>query len=120
MPQDQQTNDWFQEALALAIQRELELPNALVTVVRVSCSKDWQTAKAYVSVLPAHFTGTALRQLKRQSGAITKTLQKQLKLRRAPRLLWEFDPTEKNAGQLEDFMKTIDQEDDEDNDRSPE
>ena len=84
----------------------------LVTVVHVNCDDRWQIAKAYVSVLPANMAGTALRQLKRQSGAISKATQKQLKMRRAPHLLWAFDPTEKYAGELEDFMKTIDQEED--------
>jgi ribosome-binding factor A len=104
--------DWFQEALAAAISRELELPNALVTVAHVSCDDRWQSAKAYVSVLPANMAGTALRQLKKQSGIISRTMQKQLKMRKAPRLFWAFDPTEKYAGELEDFMKTIDQEED--------
>jgi ribosome-binding factor A len=111
MADKSKSNDSIQEVLALIVARELELPDALVTVTYATWDSGWQRAKIYFSVLPAGLAGTALRQLKRQSATIAKSLQKRLKLRQAPHLQWEFDPTEKRAGELEDYMKNIDNED---------
>ncbi|MDD3285243.1 MAG: 30S ribosome-binding factor RbfA [Patescibacteria group bacterium] len=112
MPKVEQLNELLHRELAAAINRELELPEVFVTVSYVSCTPDLQHAKVAVSVLPDKMAGTALKKLKASSGKIASGIIKKTRLRKIPRLLWEFDPTEKKAADLEEVFLKIDQDED--------
>jgi len=109
-----QLNELLHRELAAAINKELELPEVFVTVTYVSCTPDLQYAKVIVSVLPDKMAGTALKKLKAASGRIVSGITKRTRLRKVPRLLWEFDPTERKAAVLEDVFLKINEEDEED------
>ena len=96
-----QLNEALLHELALLINSELDFPEALVTVSYVDCSPDLKQAKVGFSVLPDRLSGTALRKLQAASGHLVGALAKRLPLRRLPHLIWEFDPTEKEAGKIE-------------------
>jgi len=57
-------NELILEELAQAVNREVALPNTLITVTYVECSPDLKQAKVGISVLPDNLAGTALRKLK--------------------------------------------------------
>lgn len=114
MSKVEQLNELLHRELAVAINRELEFPEVFVTVVGVSCMPDLQFAKVYVSVLPDKLAGTALKKLKGASGRLASAVVKKTRLRKVPRLLWEFDATERKAAVLEDFFLKIDEEDEAD------
>jgi len=109
-----QLNELLHRELAEAINKELEFPEVFITVTYVSCMPDLQYAKVIVSVLPDKMAGTALKKLKAASGRIVSSITKKTRLRKVPRLLWEFDPTERKAAVLEDVFLKIDEESDED------
>jgi len=94
-------NEALQPVLAAAVNRELELPNALVTVVYVKCSQDLKYATVGVSVLPSGWQGTVLKKLRQKSGAIAGDLKKNLVIRRIPKLRWLVDDTEDRAQAVE-------------------
>jgi ribosome-binding factor A len=108
-----QLNELLHRELARAINKELELPEVFVTVTYVSCTPDLQYAKVIVSVLPDKMAGTALKKLKASSGRMVSGIIKHTRLRKAPHLLWEFDPTERKAAALEDVFLKINEEDEE-------
>ena len=101
MASAEQMNEALQPVLAAAVNRELELPNALVTVVFVRTSKDLKYATVGVSVLPVGWQGTALAKLRQKSGDIAARLRKSLVLRRIPQLNWIADTTEAKAEVIE-------------------
>jgi ribosome-binding factor A len=99
-----QVNEILQVALAEVINRELELPNALITVYYVKCSQDQKYATVGVSVLPDSLRGTALKKLRQKSGVLADSLRKKISLRRVPKLRWLVDATESQAQVVEDII----------------
>ncbi|MGE5425579.1 MAG: ribosome-binding factor A [Bacillota bacterium] len=108
-----QLNELLHRELAASIPQEVELPDALITVAFVSCTPDLQFAKVIVSVLPDHLAGTALKKLKAASGRLAAAVMKRTRLRKVPRFLWEFDPTERKAAELEEYFQKIEEEEEE-------
>ncbi len=104
-----QLNQMLQEELAYAINREVGVPNTLITVVYVKTSSDLKFATVGISVLPDNLAGTALEKLKKSAGALSSILAKKTRLRQIPRLRFEFDPTERKAAVLENFMNNMDE-----------
>lgn len=94
--------------LAEAVNREIGLPNALITITYVDCSPDLKKAKVGFSVLPDNLVGTTLRILEHASGELVAFLKKRMKLRQMPHLSWEFDATEKEAAKIEKLIREID------------
>jgi ribosome-binding factor A len=109
MSKADQLNQMLQEELAYAINREVGVPNTLITVVYVKTSSDLKFATVGVSVLPDNLAGTALEKLKKSSGLLSSILAKKTRLRQIPRLRFEFDPTERKAAVLENFMNNLDE-----------
>ncbi|HOD87180.1 MAG TPA: ribosome-binding factor A [bacterium] len=112
MSKVEQFNELLHRELAVAVNRELELPEVFLTISYVSCTPDLQQAKVAVSVWPDKMAGTALKKLKASSGRIMSGIIKKTRLRKVPRLLWEFDSTEKKAADLEEVFLKIDSEGD--------
>jgi ribosome-binding factor A len=106
-------NDLILEELAQAVNREVAVENALVTITYVECSPDLKQAKIGFSVLPDNLTGTALRKLNAKTAQLVGILRSRTKIRKLPHLLWEFDATEKEASKIERLIAGIDDMDDE-------
>jgi len=96
-----QVDQGLKHELANILNKELELKNALVTVSYVNCSDDLNYARVGVSVLPDRLAGTALRALRAKSGLIAKLLQKRTTIRKIPKITWNLDATEREAGIIE-------------------
>jgi len=102
-------NELILEELAQAVNREVGLPNALITVTYVDCSKDLKQAKVGFSVLPDNLAGTALRKLSAATSRMIPILRSRLKLRKLPHLVWEFDATEREASKIERLIADLDE-----------
>lgn len=101
-------NEELLEVLAEAVNREVGLPNALITITSVDVSPDLKQAKIGFSVLPDNLIGTALKTLEQASGQLVLFIKKRMKLRRMPHLIWEFDATEKEAARIEKLIAAVD------------
>ena len=97
-------NGLLLQELAAVVNREVGLPDTLITVSYVDCSPDLKIAKIGFSVLPEKLAGTALRKLQSATPGLAGLLKGRLNLRRFPRLIWEFDATEKEAGKIEKLI----------------
>ncbi len=107
MSKSERINELILEELASAVNKEVALENALITVTYVDCSPDLKQAKVGISVLPDNLAGTALKMMKAKTGAIVGILKKKTRLRRFPHLNWEFDSTEKEADKIDKLIKGI-------------
>jgi len=114
MSKVEQINQVLQQEIANAINREIGIPNALVTVVYVRTASDLQWATIGVSVLPDNVAGTVLAKLKSSTGLLSSILAKKTRLRKIPKIRFEFDPTERKAAVLENIINNLDKEDNED------
>jgi len=108
MAKTERLNGLILEELAQAVNREVSIPGALVTISFVECSQDLKSARVAFSVLPDHLAGSALRKLTASSGQIANLINKRIKLRKFPHLVWEFDATEREAEKLEKLIAGID------------
>lgn len=111
MASRERLNDLILEELAQAVNREVGVENALITIAYVDCSSDLSQAKVGFSILPDNLAGTALRRLNSATNQIVAILKKRLKLRKIPHLIWEFDSTEKEANRLEQIITEVLEED---------
>jgi len=94
-------NELILHKLAEIINREVGVPNVLVTLVFVKCSEDLHYATVGISVLPASYAGTVLSVLRKKAGFMSQLLRKSSKLGRVPKLNFVFDATEVKASILE-------------------
>ncbi len=101
-------NELILEELAKAVNREVGVPGALITISYVECSPDLKQAKVGFSVLPDQLAGTALRKLSAATGQLIPILRARIKLRKMPHLIWEFDATEREASKIEELIAGID------------
>lgn len=102
--QVERINELLLTELAQAINREVFLPGALLTVSFVDCDQDLKTARVGISVLPDNLAGTVLRAIKSSTPHIVSLIKPRVKLRKIPRLIWEFDPTEREAEIIEKLI----------------
>lgn len=110
MSKIERLNELILEELAAAVNREVGVPNALITITYVECSPDLKQAKIGFSVLPDNLTGTALRQLTSSTSQLVGILKARTRLRKMPHLIWEFDSTEREASKIEELIKEANRE----------
>jgi ribosome-binding factor A len=107
MASEERINEVLHRELAEAITQEVEFPEGLITITAVDCSSDFSFARVFVSVLPDHLTGTALRALKKSSARVMARAKKHLKFRRIPKLRWSFDSIERDYEEIDKVMREI-------------
>jgi len=113
MAKAERINDLLLEELAQAVNREVAVENALITITYVECSPDLKQAKIGFSVLPDKLAGTALRKLTAATSQLAGILRSRTRLRKLPHLIWEFDATEREASKIEKLIAGIDDSEDE-------
>lgn len=102
-----QINELAKHYLAEAIIGEVESPNFLITVTKVKCTSNFSMIKAFVSVLPENFSGTALKNLRKKSSLLSKILKNKFKLTKGPYLSWEIDEDLKRSLKIEETLEEI-------------
>lgn len=103
-------NDLILEEAAMAINREVRIEDSLITITYVQCSPDLKTARIGFSVLPDKLAGTAMRKLEASTSELVAVLRKRTKLRKIPKITWEFDATEREASKIEKLIKEANEE----------
>lgn len=104
MSRIEQVNELLHREIAVAIRRDVEAPDALITVISVSCSPDFREAQVKVSILPDNRTGSTMERLRKQQGLVYAYIKKHTKLRRVPALRFVFDDTEKRAAKVREAI----------------
>lgn len=109
MAKTDRINDLILEELAAAVNREVAIEGALITITYVDCSPDLKQAKVGFSILPDNLAGTALRKLTASTSQLVGLIRRRIKLRVMPHLIWEFDATEREANKIERLIASIDE-----------
>jgi len=110
MPNIERLNETLRKAIAMIVTEEVNLPGGLITITRVECDTNFYSARVLFSVIPDSIVGTTLEKLRRASGIIGEELKHRVKIRKIPHLIWEFDPTEKQAGALDKIFAAAEKE----------
>ena len=94
-------NSTLKKEIALAIEGNVDFHDGIITVSRVNCDPNFSSARIDISVLPDNVAGSALEKLRASSGDIAKILKARVRFRKMPKLIWNFDSTEKKASVLD-------------------
>ena len=87
--------------LSKMIVRELEFPNALVTLTEVQADKKLEHAKVMVSVIPSSAGESALYTLNKNIGTLQHMLLKKINIKPMPRISFALDHGMENAARVE-------------------
>lgn len=97
----EQLNSLVQQEVANILSREMEWPaGTFVTVVRVEVADDAESAKVWVSVLPATRQDDALQTLNSRIGEIQSILNKRLVMKFVPKLTFHVDESGERAAAI--------------------
>lgn len=112
MSKIERINELLLEELGQAINREVKIEGALITISYVKCSPDLKQAKIGFSVLPDRLAGTALRKLNSSTSLLIGVIRSRMRLRQLPKFIWEFDATERDASRIEKLIDEANNQDD--------
>lgn len=83
------------------IERELEFPGALVTVTEVEVTKKLDAAHVRVSVIPSERGEGAVNELQNARGRLQHLLNKKIRIKPMPQILFEIDRGPEEAAKVE-------------------
>jgi ribosome-binding factor A len=95
-------------AVQQSIARGLNDPRirGLISVTKVKVAPDLSEAVVYVSVLPEDRAGLTLQGLESAAGRLRGTLYEQMRIRKAPRLLFRIDDSLKKQAKLDAAIRS--------------
>ncbi len=100
----QRVSSLIREKLSWIIEREVEVPGALITITEVDVTKKLDYAKVRVSVFPSEKAGDAIRELGRRAGELQHILNRTLNIKPMPRISFDLDRGPENAAIVEKIL----------------
>ena len=100
-------NELILQQLGGIISREVELPDAFVTITRVTTSTDLKYSTVYVSVLPEASASSAVHKLNLLAGRLQKELNKKIILRNIPKLEFRYDNSGVKASEIDQLIDSL-------------
>lgn len=98
----------IRDELAKLFLREVEFPNALVTITDVDVSKKLDVAYVYVSVIPSKNEAKVIEILGASRGALQHLLEKKLNIKPMPYIVFEIDRGPDHAARIEKKLREED------------
>jgi len=103
-----QVNNLIQKELSKIIFREVEFPlGVLVTLTRVDTSSNIIESKVYVSVMPESKAEEVFKLLNRQIYFIQQILNKRLRMRPIPKIIFMAEKETVRAGKVEELLENL-------------
>ena len=84
-------------------------PGILVTVTRVMTNSNLFTAGVFVSIYPSIKAPDILKKLNRSIYEIQQLLNKKLKVRPVPKIIFKYDKNPEEASKIEEVLKEIEE-----------
>jgi len=110
MERVQRVNQLIKKELSQIILREANFPQGvLTTVTRVETSGNLIQAKVYISVMPENETANVLQILANLIYDLQQKLNKRLKMRPIPRIVFIEEKKTQEAGRIEELLAKIHQ-----------
>lgn len=107
----QKVNQLIQKETARFLLREVDFPKGvLVTVSRADCSPNLIQAKIHLSILPSERQKEIFKILKRRVFSIQKKLNKLLKMRPVPKIIFVQEKRSEKVAKVEEILERIKKE----------
>jgi ribosome-binding factor A len=97
----QKLNSLLHETLANIIERELDYPGVLVTIISISVSDDGADCSVRLGILPHAAAEKTLKKIRTATGFIKHHIAEKLNLRIIPELTFSLDEGTLNAERVE-------------------
>jgi len=105
-PRINKLNDLLRDEVGKILLTELRIDDGiLVTVMGARVSPTLEHATVLISVIPKEKTRVALRKISQQIYFIQQMLNKRLIMRPVPKIRFEIDRTEEQAGRIEKILE---------------
>lgn len=82
-------------------------PGVLITITRVMTNPNLFSSDIYVSVYPSNFAEETLEKLNKSIWEIQQELNKKLKVRPVPKIIFKFDKNPEEAADVERLIEEI-------------
>lgn len=113
MERVQRVNQLIKKELNQIILRETDFPkDVLVTMTRVETSANLIQVKVYISVMPTEKSSQILAALERNIYYLQQELNKRLRMRPVPRIIFIQEEKTQEAGRIEEILEKIHKKDD--------
>lgn len=100
----------LQKQLGLMIEQEIDLKTkALITITNVETLRDLSSAKVFISVVPDSFTPQVVSSLNAKSYIFHQMLNRKMRIRKVPRLLFLEDKELKEAERIDNLLKQVEE-----------
>ncbi len=84
-------------------------PGVLVTVTRVMTNSNLFTAEVFVSIYPSEKAPEVLKKLERLIYEVQQLLNRKLKVRPVPKIIFKYDKNPEEASKIENILKEIEE-----------
>jgi len=98
-------NDLLRDEAGKILKKELELNDALVTVVRADISPTLEHATIWISAFPESQEKSALKEINHEIYSLQQALNKRLAMHPVPKIRFEIDRSEKEAARIEELIE---------------
>ncbi len=103
-----QVNELLRQRFAEALEREVELPPGVIaTCKRVVTSRDFSTAKIWLSVLPVDQTPAVFDQLRKELPRLQHLIAGMVEFQFMPKLRLMVDESEERAQKVTDLLDRL-------------
>jgi len=104
----QSLNNLIKKEVSQILLRGLDLPdNVLATITQVETSSNIIQTKVYISVIPVEKTDEVFQILKKEIYEIQQKLNKRLKMRPVPKIIFTKEEKTREAGKIEEILEKI-------------
>ncbi len=94
----------IRDELGKIILKEMEFPDALVTITDVEIGEDMDWAKVMISVIPPAKAENALKSLRLNRGRLQHMLLRKINIKPMPKIGFEIDRGVENAARVEKLL----------------
>lgn len=103
-----QVNQLIKKELSNIILKEIDFPpDILVTLTRVDTAPNLQESKVYVSVMPEGKLDHVFNQLNRQIYNLQQFLNRRLRMRPIPKVIFQKEKQTVQAGKIEEILERL-------------
>lgn len=89
------------------VSKEIRMAEAMITITRVETTDDLQEAKVFVSVYPKEREREAMEELGRNVYSIQKRIDKRLRMRYVPKIIFKEEKKLREAGRIEEILAKL-------------
>ena len=107
----QSVNSLIKNELSQILLKEADFPeDTLATLTRVETSTDLSQAKVYISIMPDNKINEIFEILNKNIYKLQQELNKRLKMRPTPRIVFKKEEKTEEAGKIEELLEQIKKE----------